>query len=62
MEAVLQKTETNVEQMTWGQEFECVAERIREAARMAGVEEMSMEEIDAEIATYRQEKRKLENK
>lgn len=65
MEAVAvisQKTEPNVEPMTWGQEFERVAEKIREAARMAGVEDMSMEEIDAEIAAYRQEKRELENK
>lgn len=54
---VAEKAEVNVEQMTWRQEFERIAQQMREEARAAGVEEMSMEEIDAIIAECRQEMR-----
>lgn len=46
----------------WQEEFERVAQRIREAAEAAGIEDMSMEEIDAEIAAYRKEQRELNSK
>ena len=36
-----------------------LVEVIRETARAAGVQDMSMEEIDAEIASYRKEQREL---
>ena len=54
---VAEKAEVNVEQMTWRQEFESIAQQMREEARAAGVEEMSMDEIDAIIAECRQEMR-----
>ena len=54
---VAEKAEVNVEQMTWRQEFERIAQQMREEARAAGVEEMSMEEIDAIIAECRREMR-----
>ena len=39
-----------------------IVEEIRAAAEAAGVKEMTMEEIDEEIAAYRKEMRELENK
>ena len=39
-----------------------LVEEIREAARVAGVQDMSMEEIDSEIAAYRKERRELTSK
>ena len=36
-----------------------LVEELREEARNAGIEDMTMEEIDEEIAAYRREKREL---
>ena len=44
-------------QDSWRQEFERIALQMREEARAAGIEDMSMEEIDAIIAECRQQMR-----
>ena len=46
-------------QDSWRQEFGRIAQQMREEARAAGIEDMSMEEIDAEIAAWRKERREL---
>ena len=60
--AETQETLTAKSKDSWRLEFERVAQAMREEARAAGIEEMSMEEIDAEIAAWRKERRELESK
>ena len=60
--AVTVEAQTTYTQGSWRQEFERIAQQMREEARAAGIEEMSMEEIDAEIAAYRKEQRELRGK
>ena len=58
MQAVVaetQETLTAKSKDSWRLEFERVAQAMREEARAAGIEEMSMEEIDAIIAECRLE-------
>ena len=62
MDAVVtaqEETAATGNQNSWRAEFERIAQEMREEARAAGIEEMSMEEIDAEIAAWRKERREL---
>ena len=58
MQAVVtaqEKTAATGDQNSWRAEFERIAQEMREEARAAGIEEMSMEQIDAIIAECRLE-------
>ena len=52
-------TVATCDQDSWRQEFGRIAQAMREEARAAGIEDMSMKEIDAEIAAWRKERREL---
>ena len=54
------KRETDAARLERMKEWHRVVDAIREAAQAAGVGEMSMEEIDEEIAAYRRERRERE--